>query len=270
MNDLVVKMFEGQQIRIQDRDGNPWFSIKDICKVLGIENYKNWAKRLREKEKSKVHTVDPITGSARSITVTNESGLYKIIFSSRKAEAERFRDWVFEDVLPSIRKTGKYEISPVPTLMTPERGLDLIRNTVSLVRDELGGLNDRDRIILKDHAINLTTLALSGKESVQSEEYRHVTISARVLELGHQKAATDSTLLQKIGKKAAQLYRQKYKEDPPRHDQLVHGATRKVFTYFRKDLDLVDQAVSHFLGGGKVVSIREQKLVVPSPKEQEL
>ena len=125
----------------------------------------------------------------------------------------------------------------------------------STLEAQFGGMDDRDRIVLKDNLINYVVLATSGKDPIQSEEYRHVTISARVLELGHTKAAMDTRMLQKIGKKAAQLYRQKYGEDPPKHDQLVHGATRRVFIYFRKDLDLLDQAIYHFLGAGKVVSL---------------
>jgi len=256
MPDLIVKTFEDRQVRIQDKHGEFWFSGKDVCRILGLVNVGDALARIKSKERDHIVSTD-VAGKAHKINIISEPGLYRLIFTSRKLEAERFQEWVFHEVLPSIRKTGKYAIASVPTLlpMTADSLIETIGKLAELLRSDLGGMDERDRIILKDHAINSVILLTSGKDIQQSEEYRHVTISARVLELGHTKAAMDTRMLQKIGKKAAQLYRQKYGEDPPKHDQLVHGATRRVFTYFRKDLDLLDQAIYHFLGAGKVVSL---------------
>jgi len=112
MPDLIVKTFEDRQVRIQDKHGEFWFSGKDVCPVLGMINYKDALSRLPDDEKAKVGITDPSNGQQRWITIISEPGLYRLIFTSRKPEAERFKRWVFHEVLPSIRKTGKYEIAP--------------------------------------------------------------------------------------------------------------------------------------------------------------
>lgn len=88
-------------------DGEPWFVAKDICQVLGIANHKDAVSRLDEDERDGVGITDPI-GRQQTVTVVSESGLYALIFQSRKPEARKFRKWVTSEVLPSIRKKGYY------------------------------------------------------------------------------------------------------------------------------------------------------------------
>ncbi|WP_158924519.1 BRO family protein [Acidisphaera sp. S103] len=107
----VVKVqlfdFEGKDVQVQDRDGNPWFVLNDVCEMLEIANAGNVATRLDDDEKDKIHTMDSI-GRRRETPVINESGLNALIMTSRKPEAKRFRKWVTGTVLPSIRKHGAY------------------------------------------------------------------------------------------------------------------------------------------------------------------
>ena len=95
-------------IRVELVDGEPWFVAKDLCDALGIENNRNATSRLDDDEKG-VSIVRTSSGE-QSMTTVNESGLYNLIFQSRKPEAKKFRKWVTGEVLPSIRKTGRYEI----------------------------------------------------------------------------------------------------------------------------------------------------------------
>lgn len=93
---------------VVDAQGNPWFVAKDVCDVLEIGNPSKACLTLKEKHKG-ITTGDTLGGNQKTLIV-NESGLYSLIFKSRKPSAEAFKDWVTEEVLPSIRKTGSYTI----------------------------------------------------------------------------------------------------------------------------------------------------------------
>lgn len=94
-------------VRVELVDGEPWFVAKDVCDALGIENNRNATSRLDDDEKGASIVRTP--SGEQSMTTVNESGLYNLIFQSRKPEAKKFRKWVTGEVLPSIRKTGRYE-----------------------------------------------------------------------------------------------------------------------------------------------------------------
>ena len=93
-------------VRAMLRDGEPWFVAADVCAALEIANSRDALSRLADDEKG-VGNADTL-GGAQQVGIVNESGLYALIFTSRKPEAQRFRRWVTSDVLPSIRKTGAY------------------------------------------------------------------------------------------------------------------------------------------------------------------
>ena len=106
MNDLqVFKNEQFGQVRVIEQDGEPWFMLNDVCKVLDIKNPSDAKTRLNIKG---VATTDTLTnGGTQQATFINESNLYKLVFQSRKPEAERFVEWVTHDVIPSIRN-NKY------------------------------------------------------------------------------------------------------------------------------------------------------------------
>ena len=90
-------------------DDEIWFVAKDVCKVLSIKNHKDAVSRLDDDEKDEVGITDPI-GRTQKTLIVNESGLYSLVFMSRKPEAKKFRKWVTSEVLPSIRKYGYYHM----------------------------------------------------------------------------------------------------------------------------------------------------------------
>jgi len=98
-----------QQVRTVTLDGQPYFVAKDVCAILGISNHNDAVGRLDEDERDGVGITDPI-GREQKATVVNESGLYHLIFQSRKPEAKAFRKWVTSEVLPALRRTGYYEL----------------------------------------------------------------------------------------------------------------------------------------------------------------
>lgn len=106
MNDLQIFNYNGAQVRTVEKNGEPWFVLKDVCEILGISKYRDTAARLDEDERGSAR-LDTL-GGTQEMTVINESGLYNVILRSDKPEAKPFRKWVTSEVLPSIRKTGSY------------------------------------------------------------------------------------------------------------------------------------------------------------------
>lgn len=105
-------------IRAASIDGEAYLMLADVCRVLGIKNSRQAKTRLNEK--GVINTDIQTNGGIQKADFINESNLYKLIFQSRKAKAEKFSDWVTEEVLPSIRKTGAY--------MTPDTIEKMISN----------------------------------------------------------------------------------------------------------------------------------------------
>lgn len=112
----VAWYFEHHQVRtFLDAKGNPWWVLADVCVPLGFSGANDVAARLKDDEKlyfdirSGLAYQTRVPGSNHYLTCVNEKGLYRIIFRSDKSEAQRFQDWVFGEVLPQIRKTGKYD-----------------------------------------------------------------------------------------------------------------------------------------------------------------
>lgn len=87
-------------------DGEIWFIGTQVCKLLDIKNSSDAIGRLDDDEK--LTSVLPIGGQNRSVNLISESGLYALIFKSRKPSAQQFRKWVTKEVIPSIRKKGFY------------------------------------------------------------------------------------------------------------------------------------------------------------------
>lgn len=92
-----------------DENGEPWFVAADVARVLGYDHTPH-ATRLLDNDEKGVHKVDTL-GGTQEMTMVNESGLYHLVLMSKKPEAKKFRKWVTEEVMPSIRKTGSYSIS---------------------------------------------------------------------------------------------------------------------------------------------------------------
>ncbi len=119
---LVPFEFEDTSVRVIQRDGEPWFVAKDVAVVLDLATA--GVGRTVDEEDRGLHNVQTPSGDQQMVVV-NESGLYSMIFKSRKPEAKRFKKWVTSEVLPTIRKTGSYGRDPVELLNDPAamRGL---------------------------------------------------------------------------------------------------------------------------------------------------
>ena len=105
---LQTWSYENSEIRTIEKDGEPWFVGKDVAAVLGYSNTRDaLAKHVDDEDKNTVVIRDGIQGNPNTIVI-NESGLYSLILSSKLPNAKKFKRWVTNEVLPSIRKHGAY------------------------------------------------------------------------------------------------------------------------------------------------------------------
>lgn len=96
------------QVRTIQQNGEPWFIGKDVAEILG---YSNTPKAIRDHvdDEDKLTERIVLSGQNREVAIINESGLYSLILSSKMPKAKEFKRWVTSEVIPAIRKTGKYE-----------------------------------------------------------------------------------------------------------------------------------------------------------------
>jgi anti-repressor protein len=111
MNDLISMQFEGTAVRIVDVDGEAWFVGADVARVLGYQRPND---ALQQHCKGAVkHRPLPTAGGIQECRVIPESDVLRLVVKSKLPAAERFERWVFEEVLPTIRRTGSYG-TPAP------------------------------------------------------------------------------------------------------------------------------------------------------------
>lgn len=115
-------------------DGEPYFVAKDVCSILGISNHNDVVGRLDDDERR--GSVMPTPSGRQIMTIVNESGLYNLIFRSNKPEAKSFRKWVTSEVLPTLRRTGRYELPSVrkrESIRYPRRGEQITADILHLL-----------------------------------------------------------------------------------------------------------------------------------------
>lgn len=139
MNELQIFNYNGNEVRTIQKDGEPWWVLKDVCEIFGETNYRRVSGRLDEDEKGVSQINTP--GGLQSMTVINEAGLYTTLFAmqpekargvteeyvqQRQEQLKSFRKWVTSEVLPSIRKHGAY--------MTPQKIEEVLLNPDTVIQ----------------------------------------------------------------------------------------------------------------------------------------
>lgn len=107
----VFQNMELGDVRVLNRDGEPWFVAADVCKALEISNSRDAVARLDDDEKAAVGLTDTSSNGVtqkREMSIVNEPGLYTLVLGSRKPQAKAFKRWITHEVIPAIRKTGAY------------------------------------------------------------------------------------------------------------------------------------------------------------------
>jgi prophage antirepressor-like protein len=216
MNDLQIFNYSDKQVRTINKDGEPWFVAKDACDILEISNGRDAVSRLDEDEKDAVGITDAI-GREQQTTIISESGLYSLIMTSRKEEAEQFKRWIRKEVIPSIRKTGSYITKPVSPLealrYTVEaleqqaQRMDKLETTQQAIKEAVISEPDNWREDI-NHKMNKIAEKIGTNQyrEVRSESYKLLELRAgvnlerrldnkraRMLKEGASKTAIDNT-----------------------------------------------------------------------------
>ncbi|MED0756891.1 BRO family protein [Aneurinibacillus thermoaerophilus] len=178
--------FKDREVRVVMVNNEPWFVAKDVCEVLEIKNHRDATARLKNSMKRAVGVTDAI-GRVQETTVINEAGVYKITFASTKPEAEKFTDWLAEEVIPSIRKTGSYSVQSnnvVP--LSEERALiTVLRTTADLLEGQEELWQGQQQLEMKLAEVDRK---VEEQITLNSHEQRKVQkeIAKRVYELAEQ------------------------------------------------------------------------------------
>ena len=115
--------FRSNEVRVvTDEQGAPWFVAKDVCEILDLSDTSKSLERIPSHHKG-TNPIRTLGGTQQMLTV-DEAGLYRLVLRSDKPEAEPFMEWVTSDVLPTIRKTGRYEFHQQPFFHSMETAMD--------------------------------------------------------------------------------------------------------------------------------------------------
>ena len=155
MCDYLIN-FNGRNVEVFELNGQVLFNPKDVGEILEITDVKSSIRNFSNKQIVKVKNSDVHSMHFRKLNnagenFLTESGVYKLVFKSRKPEAERFSDWVTDEVLPTIRRTGGY-----------------INNVDLMVNTYFSDIPDDQKVLVKGLMTNIT--ALQNKNSALNNE----------------------------------------------------------------------------------------------------
>lgn len=173
MNELqIFNSEEFGDVRTVTIDGGPWFVGKDVAEALGYERADNVIRQRVDSEDKLMHQISA-SGQMRNMTLINESGLYALIFGSKLGSAQRFKRWVTNEVLPTIRKTGGYQ--------KPLTKQEMMRIQLGMIDDHENRIENLEnnmtidygqQMVLQD-AVNKTVIECLGGKG--SEAYREIS-----------------------------------------------------------------------------------------------
>ena len=220
---MNLEIFKNENFEIRvavDENNEPLFCLSDVCKILDIANSRDAKNRLDLKG---VATTDTLTnGGMQKLDFINEPNLYRLIFQSRKPEAEVFQEWVFAEVLPSIRKTGSYTQKPL-------NSIDYLQMQLNLMKEHDERLAAIEQKRQKDER-RFKNLENTAKRDESLKEYT-TAVGFGILK----GVSLDKIQCQRLGTKAAKISRSEGVLIVTIPDQ-KHG---KVGTYRR---DILEQA----------------------------
>lgn len=220
---LQVFSFESKEVRFVGTGDKPEWIGQDVCYCLELMNVSQALDSLDEDEKG-ITIVDTPGGQQEMLTVT-ESGLYRLIFKSRKPAAKRFKRWVFHDVLPSIRKNGSYSLpqeqpKALPPL-TQENRLKLIELGSKLIE-----LRHDERLLM---TLQAEVKNLLSPERVEPNQPKFMSATEWLGTIGYRPPTKKENWL---GRKIAEKWRLERKSEPTTAPKFVgtnHETQVKVY-----------------------------------------
>ena len=172
-HNIIPFRFENNSIRVVDVDGMPWFIAKDVAEALGYARPIEAVQKHCRDDTSKRRTVtetDTI-GRIQEFRIINEPDVLRLIIGCTLPAAERFERWVFEDVLPAILRTGRYEHPHAPPAddaaarqrAIDQKAMELAQATYPVMRGKFGTIADRLSLTTPGvHHVNAEALLHSG------------------------------------------------------------------------------------------------------------
>lgn len=162
MNELMLfQKEEFGQVRVVERNGEPWFVAKDVCECLELTNASQTLSYLDDDERDIISNDTP--GGKQNMLIVSEPGLYSLVLRSRKPEAKAFKRWIVHEVLPAIRKHGIYATENVVNqiLDNPEFGIQLL---TALKEEREARVNAEKRVAILSHVRKTYTTTEIAKE----------------------------------------------------------------------------------------------------------
>ncbi|HBC4487017.1 TPA: ORF6C domain-containing protein [Staphylococcus aureus] len=152
MQALQTFNFEELPVRTLEVNGEPYFIGKDVADILGYANGRDALSKhvdVEDKLASQIATA----GQNRNVTIINESGLYSLIFSSKLENAKRFKRWVTSEVLPTLRKTGAYQVpsDPMQALRLMFEATEQTKQEIKNVKDDVIDLKENQKLDAGDY-----------------------------------------------------------------------------------------------------------------------
>jgi prophage antirepressor-like protein len=229
----------------RDQTGEPLFVARDVCQVL---EYNDTTQAIRKNVSPEyVFSISDVVPSPRHPPGTqprtkliNECGLYELIFSSRMDRAKLFKKWVFEDVLPSLRKTGRYDMSQSDR--DRDKRLEIYQ-VVFQVFQQMGSMTEeRNRIMFEDYG---RTLMIENGRTDLPQEY---SVTRRLTERFDVRPDVATRMARSIGRRLAKQYRIEYEREPAVRQQWVDGTARSVKHYTEEEWEnCLDDVVRSYL-----------------------
>jgi len=222
--------FEKSTISVINNGNDIWFCGKAVSKILGYKDTKKAiGSHVESEDKSKLGDFErggdlpPLTNNEKNTIYINESGLYSLILRSKLENAKNFKRWVTQDVLPTIRKTGKYKVPVVDALQERRLKLDEI-NTFVNVYEKI------DNPKLKTVIIDWMHNTISGQKAISDESTQYARDITDIIkdEFGF---IPDFGQKIKIGQLLKREYVKKFDEPLLKYDKYVNGSMRKVNAY---------------------------------------
>lgn len=105
---LISPTFNGSFVRIVIIDGEPWWALADVAKILSYRDATHAAREVRDRHKGYTPVCTP--GGSQVMAIVSKSGLFRLMMRSDGAVAEAFQDWITDEVLPEIDRTGTYSV----------------------------------------------------------------------------------------------------------------------------------------------------------------
>ncbi|HGN7261010.1 BRO family protein [Staphylococcus aureus] len=139
-------------VRTLEVDGEPYFIGKDVADILGYANGRDALSKHVDAE-DKLPSQIATAGQNRNVTIINESGLYSLIFSSKLENAKRFKRWVTSEVLPTLRKTGAYQVpsDPMQALRLMFEATEETKQEIKNVKDDVIDLKENQKLDAGDY-----------------------------------------------------------------------------------------------------------------------